>query len=78
MQRKRVSPWLKRGNYPLIDESSIRCGSLGRHDTSRPYQKAISPEAAVAELTANVDKQFDPDVVALFLKSLQRNRTIES
>jgi len=35
--------------------------------TNRPYRKAISHEEAVAELEANADTQFDPEVVAAFL-----------
>ena len=35
---------------------------------NRPYQPAKSPEEALAELRENAGGQFDPDVVAAFMR----------
>ena len=35
------------------------------HD--RPYRKAISPEAAIAEITLNAGTQFDPHIVEVIM-----------
>ncbi len=41
--------------------------------TDRPYRKAISIEAALAELERNSGSQFDPRVVEAFLRILARH-----
>lgn len=41
------------------------------HD--RPYRKAISSEAAKAELARNAGTQFDPELVKAYLKTLEDN-----
>ena len=41
------------------------------HD--RPYRKAISSEAAKAELARNAGTQFDPQLVKEYLKTLEDN-----
>jgi HD-GYP domain-containing protein (c-di-GMP phosphodiesterase class II) len=40
--------------------------------SDRPYRKALSDEQAVAELVRCSGTQFDPDIVAVFMKSLGR------
>jgi HD-GYP domain-containing protein (c-di-GMP phosphodiesterase class II) len=36
--------------------------------SDRPYRRAMSPEAAVAELCRTAGSQFDPTLVAIFIK----------
>ncbi len=40
--------------------------------SDRPYRKAVSHEAALAEITANSGSQFDPDAVEAFLRVIDR------
>ena len=39
--------------------------------TDRSYRKALSPEAALAELEANSGQQFDPDLVRALLRIVE-------
>lgn len=39
--------------------------------SDRPYRKAMSIEAALLELQAGAGKQFDPDIVELFISNMQ-------
>ncbi len=41
--------------------------------TDRPYRKAIPIEAAIAELKLNSGSQFDPEIVAAFLRIIDRD-----
>ena len=45
--------------------------------TPRPYRRAITPEAAVAELRACAGTQFDPVVVEAFVSELNVSPTSE-
>jgi HD-GYP domain-containing protein (c-di-GMP phosphodiesterase class II) len=38
--------------------------------SDRPYRKAMSIPAALKELEANAGKQFDPELVAIFIQSM--------
>ena len=44
--------------------------------TDRPYRKALSKEEAIEELKRNKGKQFDPEIVDLFLRVLEKNPDI--
>jgi putative two-component system response regulator len=39
--------------------------------SDRPYRKALRPEAAMAEIERGAGTQFDPEVVAAFLRAMQ-------
>ena len=65
---------LRGSNIPLLARVLSVVDAYDAMTQDRPYQKAISHEAAVAELTANAGTQFDPDVVAMFLQNLQHNK----
>ena len=41
--------------------------------TDRPYRRAMPAEAAVEEVKGNAGSQFDPVVVAAFLRILERH-----
>ncbi len=41
--------------------------------TDRPYRKAFSPQEAVTELQTNSGTQFDPEIVAIFTKLIDKN-----
>jgi HD-GYP domain-containing protein (c-di-GMP phosphodiesterase class II) len=43
--------------------------------SDRPYRKARSKEEAVAELKRCAGKNFDPEVVAVFLQILEEQST---
>jgi len=48
------------------------CDAFNAMTTDRPYRKARSPQAALAELTANSGTQFDPDVVNSITRTLNQ------
>jgi HD-GYP domain-containing protein (c-di-GMP phosphodiesterase class II) len=76
----------KRGYNDQIVGENIFIGSriLGVADawdamtTDRPYRKAISPGEAVRELIQNKGTQFDPKVVDVFIRVLQREGIIST
>jgi two-component system cell cycle response regulator len=51
------------------------CDSFHAMTSDRSYRKAMSEEVAVAELRAGAGSQFDPDVVAAFLRVRGRAHT---
>jgi two-component system cell cycle response regulator len=48
------------------------CDSYQAMTSDRPYRKAMSVEVALAELRAGAGHQFDPEVVAAFLRAQAR------
>jgi HD-GYP domain-containing protein (c-di-GMP phosphodiesterase class II) len=42
--------------------------------SDRPYRRAMSPEAAVAELRRTAGSQFDPTLVAIFVERVLPGR----
>lgn len=42
--------------------------------TDRPYQKGLSADIALAELKRNAGKQFDPEIVAVFVENYKKIR----
>jgi HD-GYP domain-containing protein (c-di-GMP phosphodiesterase class II) len=53
---------------PLVARLVCCCDAYNAMTTDRPYRKALSPAAAIAELRANAGTQFDPDVVAAVIQ----------
>jgi HD-GYP domain-containing protein (c-di-GMP phosphodiesterase class II) len=41
--------------------------------SGRPYKKAISKEKAISELKRNRGKQFDPELVNIFIEKVLLN-----
>lgn len=62
-------PWQMVGNQIPRDARVIHVADAYDAMTSdRPYRKGMTPEQAVAILKANAGTQFDPDVVAAFVR----------
>lgn len=62
---------LKGDEIPVLGRIVAVADAYDTMVTSRPYQKARSPEEAFAELKAKSGTQFDPEIVALFCESWQ-------
>lgn len=72
--------WWNGGGYPLglkEEEIPLECRVLSIVDAydamthDRPYRKAMPCEAAMAELKRGEGSQFDPDLVNLFIKTIE-------
>jgi HD-GYP domain-containing protein (c-di-GMP phosphodiesterase class II) len=61
---------LKGQDIPLGDRIIAVADAFDAMITDRPYRKGLSREAAIAELQKESGRQFDPLVVAAFLKVL--------
>lgn len=53
---------------PIVARILLVADAYDTMVTGRPYSVAISPEDAIAELQRESGKQFDPDVVAAFVR----------
>src|SRR5436190_18109649 len=51
------------------------CDAFQAMTADRPYRRALSTEAACAELLATAGTQFDPEVVAVFVEEIERRAT---
>ncbi len=49
------------------------CNAYDAMITDRPYRKALTPEMAKDVLKAQSGKQFDPEIVQVFLEEIQQN-----
>jgi diguanylate cyclase (GGDEF)-like protein len=49
------------------------CDAFEAMTADRPYRSALSREAACAELIAGAGTQFDPDVVDVFIREIERH-----
>jgi len=58
---------------PLASRILLVTDAFDAMTTDRPYRRAMPVEAAVEELKRNVGTQFDPVVVAAFLRILERH-----
>ena len=56
---------------PLEARIIACCDSWNAMRTDRSYRKALSYEVALAELLANAGHQFDPRIVAAFVKTIE-------
>jgi diguanylate cyclase (GGDEF)-like protein len=59
-------------NIPIVARILLVTDAYDTMVTGRPYSEAISPEEAIAELQRHAGKQFDPDVVAAFVRLMTR------
>jgi two-component system cell cycle response regulator len=57
-------------DIPLASRIIFVCDAFDAMTSDRPYAKALTPEAALAELRRNAGTQFDPTVVAAFTQVL--------
>ena len=58
---------------PVVSRILLVTDAFDAMTMDRPYRKALSIEAAIEELEANSGSQFDPVIVAAFLKALSRH-----
>lgn len=74
--------WWDGGGYPLglkEEEIPLECRILAIADaydamtSDRPYRAAVPVEQAVAELQKFSGRQFDPQLVAMFVKLVPKN-----
>jgi HD-GYP domain-containing protein (c-di-GMP phosphodiesterase class II) len=63
---------------PLIARLVCCCDAYSAMTTDRPYRKALTSAAAIAELRANARTQFDPAVVDAVLRIEAPRRVLES
>ena len=63
---------------PLAARIVFCCDAYSAMTTDRPYRRAMSPEAAVAELNENSGSQFDPAVVDALVTVVHEGRVEET
>ncbi|MEI6100220.1 MAG: HD domain-containing phosphohydrolase [Eubacteriales bacterium] len=60
-------------DIPLLSRVLAVTDSYDAMTQDRPYRKAMTREAAVAEIQKNAGKQFDPNIVQIFVKDILLN-----
>jgi putative nucleotidyltransferase with HDIG domain len=63
---------LKGEDIPLLSRILQIADSFDAMTSDRPYRKALTQDEAIAELKNCSGKQFDPHIVGLFIRILQR------
>jgi len=58
---------------PLAGRIMAVADAFDAMTSDRPYRRAMSPQAALAELERGAGTQFDPEVVAAFIRAWQGN-----
>jgi putative nucleotidyltransferase with HDIG domain len=61
---------LKGKNIPLYSRILAVADAFDAMTCDRPYRKALSTNAAVAQLKASAGTQFDPKIVTIFLENI--------
>jgi HD-GYP domain-containing protein (c-di-GMP phosphodiesterase class II) len=61
---------------PLVARIVCCCDAYNAMTTDRPYRRALSREAALAELVDNAGTQFDPKIVGVLLDVLGRHAPV--
>ncbi len=64
---------LSGSEIPLGARIIAVCDSYDAMTSDRRYRRAMSEEVALAELSAGAGTQFDPQVVAAFLRAREQN-----
>ena len=65
---------LSRGEIPLIGRIIAVADAYDAMTSDRPYRKALSSSEAIAELRRQSGHQFDPAIVRLFIKCLNKKK----
>lgn len=66
---------LKGKDIPLMARILSAADAFEAMTGERPYRKSLTPADAAAELEKNASGQFDPDIVAAFVRSLRQTGT---
>jgi HD-GYP domain-containing protein (c-di-GMP phosphodiesterase class II) len=61
---------------PLESAIVCVCDAFNAMTTDRPYRRAMSTDAAIAELRANSGSQFSPRVVAALIELIEKDRAL--
>ncbi len=67
---------LKGRNIPFAARIIAVADSFEAMTSDRAYRKGISPKEAVKEIERNKGKQFDPDIVEVFLRVMEKEGVI--
>ena len=65
---------LKNGEIPLGARILAVVDSYDAMTSDRPYRNAMTPEEALNEIKKNAGKQFDPNIVDVFLEMMNEGR----
>lgn len=60
-------------NIPLLSRILAVVDSYDAMINDRPYRKALSKDETIKELLTNAGKQFDPDIVKIFVEKILKN-----
>jgi len=66
---------LKNGEIPLGARILAVVDSYDAMTSDRPYRNAMTPEEALNEIKKNAGKQFDPNIVDVFLEMMNEGRS---
>jgi HD-GYP domain-containing protein (c-di-GMP phosphodiesterase class II) len=58
---------------PFVARIVSCCDALNAMATDRPYRRALSRDAALAELRDNASTQFDPQIAAALIAVIERD-----
>lgn len=64
---------LKGGEIPIHARILMVADAYEAMTSTRPYRRALEPMEAIAQLHAEAGRQFDPDVVDAFIRTLRMN-----
>jgi diguanylate cyclase (GGDEF)-like protein len=67
---------LKESEIPLGARIFTIADAIAAMLAERPYRKKLSPEEIIKELADNAGKQFDPQLVSLFLDIIEKQKLI--
>jgi len=72
VERTGLSPGLKEDEIPLECRILSIADAFDAMTSDRPYRRALSRETALEELKRCAGVQFDPELVARFIKAVEK------